>query len=178
MYAFKKEAELESLHYFIEAYMSMNGQSIEVSEISERPDFICTKQDGNKIGVELVKVRRGHPNDIIFDRLIEKRDYMSLNQALIELREVVLEKERKRCESDWKFPDATMLVVEMVDIPLTEIKGYIKPDTLPDLYNTGFAELWLVDITGIDAYANVQLFCVQPDKWAGFYPRCLQKPYG
>jgi hypothetical protein len=174
----KKEAEEESLRYFLEAYEGVTGQSIEVIEISERPDFICVRKDGCRVGVELGKVRRGHPSDILWDRLIEKRDYMSIDDALEKLQEVAAEKERKRNERDWRLPEATMLLIELTDIPLARIKGCVTPDILPDLYATGFAEIWLADFIGLEAYANVELFCVRPDKWAGYYPRGPQKPYG
>jgi hypothetical protein len=174
----KKEAEEETLKLFSEAYESVTGEPIEVIEVSERPDFICVRRDGCKVGVELAKVRRGHPDDILWDRLIDKQDYMSIEDALEKLQEVAAEKETKRNEPDWRFPESTMLLIELTDIPLSQIKGCIKVDILPDLYATGFTEIWLADFTGLEAYGNVELFCVRPDEWAGYYPRGPQKPYG
>ena len=60
----KKESEDESLGYFLEVYESIIGESFKSIESSERPDFLCTRQDGTRVGIELSKIRRGHPNDI------------------------------------------------------------------------------------------------------------------
>ncbi len=174
----KKEAEEEALGYFLEAYERVTDQSITVVGLTERPDFICTRKDGSKVGVELAKVRRSHPNDILWDRLIEKQEYMSIDNALKMLQEVATEKDKKRNEPDWMLPDAAILLIVLTDIPLTEIRNRIMSKNLPDLYATGFVEVWLADFTGLEAYDNVEFFCVQPAGWAGYYPRGLQKPYG
>ena len=103
---------------------------------------------------------------------------MSVDHALAMLTDKVIEKEEKRKESNWRLQEATILIVEITDIPLSEIRGCIKPDVLPALYATGFAEVWLVDFTGIEACDNVKLFCASPNEWAWYHPRVLQKPYG
>jgi len=174
----KKESEEETLRYFLQAYEGVTRESIEVIEISERPDFICVRKDGSKVGVELVKVTRGDPELIQLDRLVEKQDYISIDHALKMLQQVAAEKEKKRNEPDWTLPEATILVIALTDIPLAEIKHCITPEILPDLYATGFAEVWLADFTGVEAYDNVELFCVRPGDWAGYHPRGIQKPYG
>ena len=174
----KKENEEESLGYFLEAYESVIGESFERVENSERPDFLCTRKDDSKVGIELSKIRRGHPNDIQFDKIIQKQDYMSIDHALDMIQRVAIEKEKKRNDPDWAFPDATILLFELTDIPLSALWNCINPDILPDLYEIGFIEIWLVDLTGLEAFDNVELFCVRPKKWEGYYPRNLQKPYG
>jgi len=162
----------------MEAYEGVTGEVIEAIEMSERPDFICVREDGARVGVELAKVRRGHPNGILHDKIVEKRDYMSIDHALYMIQKVAAEKERKRNEPDWTLPGATILLIELMDIPLADIKRCITSDILPDLYATGFAEVWLADFTAVKAFDSVELFCVQPNKWAGYHPRGLQKPHG
>ena len=103
---------------------------------------------------------------------------MSAYDALCMIQRVAYEKEIKRNSSDWKFPNNTILLLELTDIPLSELRYSILPDILPDLYETGFAEIWLVDLTGVEAYDNVELFCVYPEELEGYYPRGIQKPYG
>ena len=174
----KKEDEQESLSYFLEAYEIVTGETLEVLEVTERPDFICTRDDGSKVGVELVKVRRGHPNEILCDKIIEKQDFMSSEHALEMIQAVAAEKESKRNAPDWKLPEATILLIELWDVPLARIEGCISPEILPNLSLTGFEEIWLVDYTGLEAYGNVELFCVRPEKWIGYHSRGLQKPYG
>jgi len=174
----KKESEQESLRYFLKAYDGVTGESLAVVLISERPDFICERANGKRVGIELTKVRRGHPNDILWDKLVEKQDYMSLDHALEMIQETAAEKEKKRREQDWTLPESAILVVELTDIPLFEIRNCITPVFLPDLYDTGFIEIWLADFTGLEAYDNVELFCVRPEGWVGYHPRGFQKPYG
>lgn len=175
---FKKESESESIGYFLEAYEQVTGESLTVLANSERPDFICERQNGNKVGIELVKVRRGHPNDILWDKLVEKQAYMSPDHAIEMIKEKALEKEEKRKDQGWALRESTILVVELTDIPLAEIKGYLSQDVLADLKQTEFVEIWLTDFTGRESYRNVELFCVRPDQWAGYHPRGIQKPYG
>jgi hypothetical protein len=174
----KKKAEEEALDYFLETYKRVTGQSLNVVENTERPDFICAREDGSKVGIELVKVRRSHPNNILWDRLIDKQEYMSIDAALKMLQEMAMVKDKKRNEPDWVHPDAAILLIVLTDISLTEIRNRITSKNLPDLYATGFVEVWLADFTGLEAYHNVELFCVQPTGWAGYCPRCFQKPYG
>lgn len=174
----RKEAEQESLDYFLEAYEKVTGETLEVLEATERPDFICMRETGIRVGIELVKVRRGHPNDIQWDWIIEKRDFMLREHALEMIQAVGADKEEKRRESDWKLPEATILLIELWDVPLAHIAFSITPTVLPDLYSTCFEEIWLADFTSLDAYDNVELFCVRPEDWAGYHRRGLQKPYG
>ena len=162
----------------MDAYEDVTGESLSVLSVTERPDFICVRKDGRKVGVELVKVRQGHPDEILFRRLIEKQAHMSIDHFLEMLQDVISKKEIKRNESDWKLQDATILLIEIMDIPLAEIKNILKPEILPDLYASGFAEVWLVDFSGVEAYDKVQLFCATQNEWAGYHPRVIQKPYG
>ena len=81
------------------------------------------------------------------------------------------------CDNGCTLPGATILLLELTDIPLCELRYSIRPDILPDLYKTGFTEIWLVDLTGVEAYDNVELFCVCPEELEGYYPRDIQNPY-
>lgn len=174
----KKKAEQEALNYFLDAYESITHETLEVIEATERPDFICIRRNGEQIGVELAKVMRGHPDDILWDKLIAKHYDMSVERALDMIQKVANEKEKKRIEPDWKLPEAAALLIELRDIPLSEIKGCISEETLPDLFSIGFAEVWLVDFSELEAYDNVELFCIRPEELRGYYSRGIQKSYG
>lgn len=174
----KKEAEQEAFNYFLDAYECVTRETLEVFETAERPDFICVRQNGERAGVELAKVRRGHPNDILWDRIIEKQNFMSMEHALEMIQEVANEKEAKRNEPDWKLPGAAILLIELRDIPLSEIMGCISEEVLPDLFSIGFAEVWFADFSELEAYDNVELYCIKPKELRGHYSRGIQKPYG
>lgn len=174
----KKEAERKSLDYFLDAYESVTDESIEGAEDFERPDFICNRKGGEKIGIELGKIRRGHPNDILWDRLIKKQQFMSSEQCIELIQQALFVKEKKRREQDWTLPEGTILLLELTDIPLIELEGTLNHGTLPDIHETGFLEIWIADFTGLEAYNNVELFCLRPDEWWGYHRRVFQKPYG
>jgi len=174
----KKEAEQQALYYFLDAYESVTGETLEVLEPTERPDFICVRQNGEQVGVELAKVRRGHPNDILWDKIIEKQDFMSVEHASEMIQQVVNEKEEKRSEPDWKLPEAAILIIELRDIPLADIEGCISEAVLPDIFSNGFEEIWVADLSEQEAYDNVEVFCIRPEKWRGYHSRGIQKPYG
>ena len=79
----KKETEQEVLEYFLDAYKYVTGELIEIIDADERPDFICTRENGNSVGIEIFMVRRGHPNDILFELLVSNQENMSIDQALM-----------------------------------------------------------------------------------------------
>ena len=174
----QKEGESERLAYFLDEYFNITGERIEVLESTERPDFICSKENGSKIGIELTMVTRGDLQLIQYDKIIEKMDFMSIEDAIDMIQWRAILKEEKRSKGNWKLPDANILVIELTDIPLSWIEHTISSKLFPDLYSTGFMEVWLADFTGIEAYDNIETFCVQPDELEGYYPREFQKPYG
>jgi len=174
----KKEAEKEALNYFLETYENATGEILKVIEATERPDFICVRKNGEQIGIELATVRRGHPNDILWDKIIEKQYFMSPEHALEMMQKIAYVKEQKRQEADWKLPDAAILVIELRDIPLSEIRSCISEKMLPDLFSVGFQEVWIADFSELEAYDNAELFCVRPEELRGYYSRGIQKPYG
>lgn len=166
------------LMHFLDAYHEVMGITLEIDEKSERPDFICKREDGEIFGIELVTITRGDPEVIMWELILERQEYMALPDALNKLQDEAVKKERKRAGGDWKYPDSAMLLIELADISLAEINRFVNQKGLPDLYDTGFLETWIIDTTGLEAFDNVELFCVKPEEWHGYYPRDLQKPYG
>lgn len=174
----KKAAEQESLTYFLEAYESVTGETLEILESTERPDFICVRLNEARVGIELARVLRGDPNKVLCETLIDKQTFMSIDAALDIIQRIANEKEVKRNKSDWKLPEATILVIELRDIALSEIKRYVTRQILPDLFEGNFEEVWIADFSEIELYENIELFCIRPEKWRGYYSRGIQKPYG
>ena len=41
----KKENELKALEYFLDAYGDITSESLEIADLSERPDFICVRNN-------------------------------------------------------------------------------------------------------------------------------------
>ena len=174
----KKENESEHLRYFIEAYDNFLGKSLDIVSESERPDFICKRAKGKKVGIELAQIRRGHPNDIFYDQIVKKQEYMLPDEAIDKINETIFLKSEKLKEKNWQISGSNILVIELNDIPLYQIASYFEYTSLPDVLTSGFQEIWLADFTGIEAYDNLELFCLFPKKLFGYYKRPLQKPYG
>lgn len=174
----KKEDESEALAYFLDAYEAIMGESIEIIDASERPDFVCQRAGGVRLGVELARIRRQHPEGVLWDRILRKQDFMSVESAVWQIQVMLSNKEAKRRQSGWQYADRTILVLQLTDIPLWELSGCLQPSLFPDLRNTGFSEVWLADYTGSEAYDNVELFCLHPTELWGYYRRPVQKPYG
>ncbi|WP_347275572.1 hypothetical protein [Candidatus Kuenenia sp.] len=95
---YKKEAELEVLTYFNPIYEEVVEDFLEVVEASERPDFICKRNDGSLVGVEIVQVRRGHPNEVFYDKIINKNINIVPDQAIDLIQTLIYTKEEKRRE--------------------------------------------------------------------------------
>jgi len=126
---------------------------------------LCTEQSQKTVGVELTQVRKKFPEMIGWDAI-------EIIQAIVE------KKENKRKKHDWKLSNNSILIIEFNDIPLDSINNLLNKDNLPDIYQTGFSEIWIVDLTNLEAYRNVELFCFAPEAYKGYYPRPFQKPYG
>lgn len=174
----KKIKELKTLYYFNSMYEEVIGDFLEVIELSERPDFICKKNDGLIVGVELVEIRRGHPNEIIYDQIIYKNITMEPFRVIDLIQSYTSIKEEKRKSIDWKHAERSILIVELTECHLCELSDLLSEELFPDLPDYGFIEIWLVDTTEIEAYGNVELFCLYPSSLWGYYERPLQKPYG
>jgi hypothetical protein len=153
----KKTVEEIELQYFIAAYSGATKEGLSVIEPSERPDFVCSRSDGTRVGVELVRFV-GQP---LFDAL--------------SIFETIWKKEAKRDGSGWRLEENTILVVQLMDYPLKSLK--IHFDRTP-LTGHGFKEIWLADYSGIEAYGNIELFGLHPLDWWGYYPQERDKPYG
>ena len=65
----KKMVEAEDLEQFFEAYGEVTGQRLILLEGGERPDFICARPSGQKIGIELTRPHHNHER-IVWDRIL------------------------------------------------------------------------------------------------------------
>ncbi len=175
----KKDNETRILNYFNTTYEKVVGDSLEIIKSDERPDFICKRKDGTLVGVELVQVRRSHPNDVIYDQCINKNLTMHPTQTLDIIPYIIYNKAEKIKSKDWSLPEKTILIIHLSESPLWEINEAILTDeSLPDLEAYGFIEIWMADFSEIDAYNNIELLCLFPTTIRGYYERPLQKPYG
>ncbi len=157
----KKLVEEEYVEHFLEAYKHATGQRLVIVGSGERPDFICRRPDGEEVGVELTEVR-------------DKMGYYTCG-----LQDVVANKAAKRASGEWRLRDNTILVMIVTWEPLSDLK--IARDVKETrIWKQGFREVWVADLSGVDAFGNAELFCLYPKKLWGFYrrPNWGSKPYG
>ena len=170
----KKFWEEVSLRYFLDAYANSTGKRLSHMCPSERPDFIGQRPDGSIVGLEMTKLMR----DSAFARwTTHPEEYLDPHSAISCLRAIIGSKEEKRCQPEWSHPDSAILVIELMDCPLEEMRPFLDSE---EFDSHGFAELWLADFTDIEAYSSVSLFCLYPRRWRGFHNRwnAGHKPYG
>ena len=177
MGSFKKEAEIEVLEHFNRIYEEVLGDLLEIVEVCEQPDFICKRKDGTEVGVELVQVCRGHPNEVFYDININKNLTMTPDQAIDQIELMIYTKEEKRKSKTWRLSDKTILIIYLQESPLWEISRALL-ELLADLEEYGFIEIWVADLTELDAYNDIELLCLFPLNIRGYYKRRPQKPYG
>jgi len=171
----KKMCEEHDLEYFVDAYKYVTGEELIIVSRSEKPDFICEKNE-HQIGVELSKIIR-NPQTAFWDKAIDKQEFMDSSHALDFIYKHVESKTKKMIKGDWT---ETILVLQLMDSPLSEIGTILDKGLQDDFATSGFTEIWLADYTGLDAYGDIELFGLYPPKWWGFHPRknLNRKPYG
>lgn len=167
----KKEEERTALDLFLEAYEFTTGVALQRNADGERPDFICRKADGSLVGIEFTKVM-AHPD---YDAGLVAYEASEAIYAAIE------EKDVKRQAPDWRFPEAAILVIQVMDTDVAELEVFFAhADIEDDFKHFGFMEIWIANYASVDAYRGVTLFGLFPGQWWGPHERWNQweKPYG
>ncbi len=175
----KKMVEEIELEYLLDAYELVTGQRLSKVHAGERPDFICKRPNGSCVGVELTKVMR-EPVSVFLDRISCHRDHMSAIETLDYIFETVGRKADKRSQGGELYPKNTILVLQVDGCPMSELTTWISDDLQPDFSSYGFAEIWVADYTGIEAFGDIELFGLHPLEWWGYHQRQNphRKPYG
>lgn len=163
---------------FLEAYEWTTKCALSVVEIGENPDFVCVRSTGEIIGIELTKVmRRG---DVVKqERILDRKEEMAPYDMLMQLQSVLEKKERARTARYVTRVPQTMLVLQLVDGSIKILKQLLD-GTNDEFRGHGFAEVWLADYSGLEAFGDIELFGLFPNKWWGYHERPWpeRKPYG
>lgn len=174
----KKMVEESELKRFIEAYEYVTGKKLTLIRLGEKPDFLCERDNGLIVGIELTRVMRD-PETADADRILKRQDYMSDTKALDFIYKAVAKKAEKMANDNWSTNDI-MLVLQLVDCQLSDLKNILDADLQKDFESYSFSEIWIADYTGLDAYGDIELFGLYPSKWWGYHQRQnpQRKPYG
>lgn len=175
----KKEIELEELYYFVDVYEIVTGLKISKVDRSERPDFIVHRSDGLTIGIELTKITRD-PNTQFVEKIHRTKIIEDHDFVLNELYRLIEQKEQKIKDGNWALPQNTLLVLQLMDINISELLWVFDKSLQKDFTQYIFSEIWIADYSGIEAYGDLELFCLKPIKLWGYHQRLHpdRKPYG
>jgi hypothetical protein len=174
----KKLTEGMELDPFLEAYEWTTETTLSVVESGENPDFLCVRESGEIIGLELTKAMRRR--DIArWQRIINRQEEMAPYDMLMEIQALLEEKEQARKLRYAARIAETMLVLQLVDGSLNALQ-HLLDGMNNEFKDHGFAEVWLADYSGLEAYGDIELFGLSPDKWWGYHERPWpdRKPYG
>ncbi len=175
----KKMVEEIELQYFVDAYKHVTRKGLFGGDRGEKPDFICYEDDGSPVGVELTYIVRDPETEFV-ERVLEHREYMDSTAALDFVFERIATKTHRMTKNSRIDIGKTILVLQLMDCPLSELVKMLDGSLRADFGSSSFAEIWLADYTGIDAYGDVELFGLYPSKWWGYRRghNRDQKPYG
>ena len=157
----KRKVEEEQVEQFIEEYTRATGSALKVVKKSERPDFICVRDSGEKVGLELTWVPTTQ-DDVVHDL------YKS----------IFVKEEKRIAPPDWTLRDATILVLMLTEATVGDITERERSIPRSDFTYTGFVEIWAADYGSLNIYGFVDLFGLFPDSWWGHHRKQYPKPYG
>lgn len=175
----KKEIEREELWPFLEAYKNATGEPLEIVACAENPDFICMRPDGSFVGVELTKIRRHH--DVARSEwIVHRKDTMGDYEMLEFIGHQLDRKDKARAKRYVEKVPESILVLQLVDGSLSRGFRRMLEGREDDFAARGFAEVWLADYSGVDAYGDIELFAIYPQTQWGYQKRPWpdRKPYG
>jgi len=120
------------------------------------------------------------PRDKRWDRVLDAQDFISPDIALDNILNQILSKSDKLKENDWRFPNNTILVVELYAISIAELRPMLTAEYLSDAFSLNFREIWLGDYTQVEPFNCIDIFCISPANMFGRHSNLNQnrKPYG
>lgn len=174
----KKEVEQVELYPFLEAYEWVTGECLSLVESRESPDFVCKRSDNSEVGVELSKVTRD-PEDIFRDEVVKGKHEIDAYDATEDMQYLIGKKEQARSARYISRVKDTIPVLQLVDGSLDSIM-WIFDGLQADFTDHGFLEIWLADYSEYEAYGDIELFGLYPERWWGYHQRPCpnRKPYG
>ncbi len=162
----KKEVERMEVEPFLEAYEWVTREALVLIAYDENPDFIFERPNGEKVGIELTK-------------LDCKADMDTYYEAQEEAHYRIAIKERARVSRYASRVNETILVLQLVDGSLDAIKTGFE-GLQADFKEHGFCEIWIADYSGLEAFGDIELFGLYPERWWGHHRRLWphRKPFG
>lgn len=174
----KKMVESIELEPFLEEYARVTGVDLNPIAAGERPDFVCEKRC-RRFGLELVKAMRD-PVKRRWDVILGGSGELSDMDATWMVQEVTYAKEVKRASSGWRYPKATILVIQLIGSDGRALASHLDCQLMDEMSKTGFREIWIADYSPMEPFGTVQLIGIKPRRWRGLHYHRFYgtKPYG
>jgi hypothetical protein len=174
----KSEGEDDDFAVFAAAYQRATGDRLAIEDRPEPPDFLCIREDGTIVGVELTQLRRS-PEDTHWSAILHRQYNMPAWDALAEAIRLLEQKATKLP----KFPTKeNILVFISCEAEFDSLVSLLHESPTDELRAYGFDEIWLGDFRGIreGAHASIALAGLYPMEIRGIHPRPYwdEKPLG
>ncbi|MDO9530574.1 MAG: hypothetical protein Q7O12_00355 [Deltaproteobacteria bacterium] len=166
----RKIEERLYLDHFIQAYEYVTEELLEIIEERESPDFVCKRQDGTLIGVELTIIMR-EPENEFYETTILKKEFIYIYDLIDKAYFLAKKKAEKKQKDKWPLNNNTILILLISECPVYELQYYIDETNYEEFSLLGFSEIWLADFTEFSSYGDVELFGLFSKKWCGYHPR-------
>lgn len=171
---FRQIPEEQQIREFLDAYREVVVESLTLIAHIDRPDFLCRRENGDDVGVEVTIVTR-QPHESFFEDAINGIRTMDADEAAARIFDQVQRKDALRNTPGWHLPENCILLLSIPDCPLSDLADVLIPE---DYQENGFEEIWIADHTEIEEYGQIELFGLKPLKYWGHHRRDRGKPFG
>ena len=171
---FRRISEEEQINRFLCVYREVTGEGLTLLGHHDRPDFLCRREAGGDVVVEVTIITRP-PHESFFDDALNGVRTMDADDAVAMIFDQVQRKEHLRNSLGWHLPNNCILLLSIPDCRLSDIADIFLPD---DFQDNGFEEIWIADHTEIEEYGEIELFGLKPLNFWGHHRRDRSKPFG
>jgi hypothetical protein len=129
----RKERESEDLDAFLPCYQRATSLALTVEEESENPDFILSRPDGQKVGIELTAVREG-PADAFYRPILTGNQVWDPTDAVDQMCFLIRQKSSKIPNYQTKYnilvlqneeSDFDLMSADVKNIPIEDLASAV-----------------------------------------------------
>lgn len=171
---FRRISEDEQICQFLDAYREVAVESLTLVAHRDSPDFLCRRETGEDVGVEVTIVTR-HPDESFFEDALNGIRTMDADEAAAMIYDQIQRKDALRNSPGWHLPEKCILLLSIPDCSLSDLADVLISE---DFQDNGFQEIWIADHTEIEEYGEVELFGLKPLTYWGHHCRDRGKPFG
>lgn len=161
MALFDKDSEREHLEYFLSARRYATGEELTLVADSEAPDFVCERTSGELVGVEHTRIEYNPERTEILQACRAYDGELDNFAVFWAAARSLANKERKRRKPHWKYPDATILVLDLPEG--YRFEDWPEDSSMSDEFSdSGFIEVWISDHSSIEESGEVTAIGLYP----------------